>query len=666
MNHPHEENMNKELMTVPQLFKDRYFRIPEYQRGYTWEQKQLEDLVKDINHIRSVEHKHYTGTIVISWNKEFQKFDIVDGQQRITTLIIMLKVIDEVFPEKFPEITNMCISRGDDKFVLETNTQTNRFFIEAILGTNQRLNKDIKSLSNLDFAKKYLAAWVQDNKDNITDIYATITTKLGFLCFAPENSAEIGIMFEVINNRGKPLSELEKIKNYFIYYATIHGKKGLKNKINETWGEILKNLNEAKVTSNDDENSFLRNCYIVFYSTNKSKSWYVYNELKQLYKPDDPKNLDNKFDEIERFIEFILHAAQSYTYLFRSSKFQDYYKGEHSVEMARVLKRLRCHPVNASILPLYLAGMFYFDERPEDTLKLLNLLEIVNFRVYVLPNAKVPRADSNQGKLFQWAHDLFWERDWDSREREEIVLTHLKQSIEGNIYNYVRMMLTDFTLDLCSRKTLVQSLTVDRDESINYYSWQGLRFFLASYEEQLAAEEQRTWNIEKILLGRDEAQKMHRLNDYLSREHIWASENRAEDFPKNHHEKRRLGNFVLLGLKKNIQQSDHDIKDKIRDLANHASTKMQHVSDLDPLYVDAIKYLDQEVGWKRRTKFYYRDLATRINDQRENRLITFALQRWALSEEEIMVDVIVDSFIAKADGKNECFYFPPELISSEI
>ena len=49
MNHTHEENMNSELMTVPELFKGRYFRIPEYQRGYTWGQKQLEDLVKELS-----------------------------------------------------------------------------------------------------------------------------------------------------------------------------------------------------------------------------------------------------------------------------------------------------------------------------------------------------------------------------------------------------------------------------------------------------------------------------------------------------------------------------------------------------------------------------------------------------------------------------------------
>ncbi|MBK7570056.1 MAG: hypothetical protein IPI31_19785 [Bacteroidetes bacterium] len=57
------------------------------------------------------------------------------------------------------------------------------------------------------------------------DIICNVVTKrLGFIFYTPKYDKEIGIMFEVINNRGKELSELEKIKNYFIYYATIFDK----------------------------------------------------------------------------------------------------------------------------------------------------------------------------------------------------------------------------------------------------------------------------------------------------------------------------------------------------------------------------------------------------------------------------------------------------------
>jgi len=56
---------------------------------------------------------------------------------------------------------------------------------------------------------------------------------------------EIGVMFEVINNRGKELSELEKIKNFFIYYSTIYNRPSLREEVNYKWSRILFYLNKA-------------------------------------------------------------------------------------------------------------------------------------------------------------------------------------------------------------------------------------------------------------------------------------------------------------------------------------------------------------------------------------------------------------------------------------
>src|SRR5690606_3172028 len=120
--------------------------------------------------------------------------------------------------------------------------------------------------------KKYFKDWFSNHSDLVDLVYQTVSSKLGFICFSPENTDEIGIMFEVINNRGKNLSELEKIKNYFIYYSTIHSAARLRQRIYDNWGDILKYLSNSDVISNADENNFLRNCFIIFYSPNKSKS----------------------------------------------------------------------------------------------------------------------------------------------------------------------------------------------------------------------------------------------------------------------------------------------------------------------------------------------------------------------------------------------------------
>lgn len=97
--------LNNELKSLDEIFMQgkRIFRIPDYQRGYSWEEQQRADLLRDIEYLikSGYEYRHYTGTIVASLNEEettdvandYEVFDVVDGQQRMTSLILLLSVI---------------------------------------------------------------------------------------------------------------------------------------------------------------------------------------------------------------------------------------------------------------------------------------------------------------------------------------------------------------------------------------------------------------------------------------------------------------------------------------------------------------------------------------------------------------------------------------------
>lgn len=653
--------MTTDLLTIEQIFENRLFAVPDYQRGYSWEKKHLGDLIHDIERIGDKNFKHYTGTLVFYWNDKLGRYEIVDGQQRLTTLIILLEVIYEQDPSKYKSLKHQFIYR-EKHYVLETNEETKTFFRDATLGQKKGLPIEFQSLENLANAKIILTEWVVKNRESIDQILKTVRTKLGFLCFSPPEQDEIGIMFEVINNRGKSLSELEKIKNYFIYYASIHRWNQLREQVNTSWGRILKSLNRAQVNTQDEEDAFLRNCFILFYSTNKSKSWNVYDEIKKYYPPDNHENMQHKFDEISRFIDLIESSARYYSFLQSSFVFESEYQGENKAEFSKVLKRLRCHPVNASILPMYFSIMSYLFERPIDVLEVLGLLEVLNFRVYVLPNAKVSRSDSHQGALFQWAHELFWNRDHRYPTIDGIVPeTWEKRKIEGSIFDYITMNLTDFTHFLCDEMTIVKSLTVDLDENIDYYDWNGLRYFLASYEEFLTGEKDESWDIEKILLNRDQAMKTNKLNDYLSKEHIWAQKNRVSDFPEKYLEKRRLGNFVLLGLRSNDQLDKQDISLKIELLGKYSSMSMSQVRDLEGYLTKAQLIVKNQRHRVNKTKYYYLDLARAFIDQRENDLIKFALSRWKLPTEKIHKFIKVDSFKAEQLKQGHSYFQQKQL-----
>lgn len=655
-----KEEVRTQLVSFEEIVSNHFFKIPDYQRGYSWEKRQLEDLKKDIENLYTKNYRHFTGTIVATEGSEgTDVFNIVDGQQRTTTLIILLNEASKILADE--NLISTYIKRGGfgkEKYVLETNEETKDFFNSQIL-KNEKPNPKVKSHLRIREAQTFFNKWFTQEDVDVQKIVKIVTQQFGFIFFSPKDNKEIGIMFEVINNRGKALSELEKIKNFFIYYASINDYDTFRQEINTSWSEILVNLSNAHIYSNNDENSFLRNCYLVFFDVNKTKSWHVYEQLKLRFNPDetDKEKVQANSIQIKAFIDFLKNSSLYYSYLFNRNQFNDNYDREFKNELSKALSQLRCQPTKASILPLYLASMSYLDTMPEQTLRLLKLLEIVNFRVYLLPKI-TSRADSMQGDMFQWGYNLYHDRDWLSSNYDFLFKTKYGQlEIEGNIIDRICLDIIGFTMHNCSERKFIQSLTIDNDEADDYYHWKGIRYFLASFEEYKQAQVKTTFDIHTILKQR--ADSTVKNNDFLSLEHIWASENRSESFPRNHKEKRRLGNFVLLGLSKNIQLSNDDIQLKIKELNNNDITKgfghmaLRQVSDLDTFLPKVLNFLENDRRWQVKKKNYYREFSTYINDVRETEMVQFALKKWQLPNEKLDNFIEVNSF--KTENLNENF-----------
>ena len=645
-----ETTPNTELVSLSEIVKNNLFKIPDYQRGYSWEKKQLEDLRKDIENLFSKEHMHFTGTIVATIIEK-NKYHVVDGQQRLTTLIILLNEACKKL-DNSSELKQLFVERGtvgNEKFVLETNMETALYFKNQIL-KNLGVLPELMSHHRLAFAQKFFKKWFSEKDISVEKVIETVTQKLGFIFFTPQNSKEIGIMFEVINNRGKRLSELEKIKNYFIYWSSHYEVETFREEINEVWGQILRNLSFAGINSNEDENGFLRNCYIVYFEASKSKSWAVYDSLKELFIIGKltPQKMQDDYEDMRDFVLFLKDASLYYAYLLHPTHFKDNYIGEFKPELIQVLKRLRCQNTIASVLPLFLATMKNLEKETMKSLEILQLIEIVNFRVYILPKI-TSRADSKQGFMFELANDFYWDIDWSSTSQEEEVFTSFgNHKVVGDNFEWCKLELIGFAQAFCPEAKFVQSLTLDNDEFDDYFYWKGIRYFLASYEEYKQNKINTTFDIEEILKKRKDVTV--KKNDFLSLEHIWATANREKYFGKNHKEKRRLGNFVLLGLSKNIQLSNDDIQLKIAELTNNDIDKgfghmaLQQVTVLPNLLEDAIKFVEGTIGHKKKTENYFMLLSAYVNDQREIDMVKFALERWKLPNETLDRFMKVDSF----------------------
>ncbi|MCX6068214.1 MAG: DUF262 domain-containing protein, partial [Chloroflexi bacterium] len=101
--------MNKEMLSG--LFTKAIYRIPDYQRGYAWEEKQWKDFIQDIDALVDEDvTSHYTGTVVVYaprdseprayGTRRLKLVDVVDGQQRLTTSCLYLSVIIQALLEK--------------------------------------------------------------------------------------------------------------------------------------------------------------------------------------------------------------------------------------------------------------------------------------------------------------------------------------------------------------------------------------------------------------------------------------------------------------------------------------------------------------------------------------------------------------------------------------
>ena len=83
----------------------------------------------------------------------------------------------------------------------------------------------------------------------LREVLAKVTKRLGFTLFMVDNEEEVGIIFEVMNDRGKPLTDLERMKNYLLYVASTLGfANPLTREVNEAWSQIFGQLMAAGLT----------------------------------------------------------------------------------------------------------------------------------------------------------------------------------------------------------------------------------------------------------------------------------------------------------------------------------------------------------------------------------------------------------------------------------
>lgn len=198
------------------LFSSDDYVIPIYQRNYEWSEPQITQLIQDIvdyilkNKDNTDKSKYYIGTL-IAYERKTEKgviYETIDGQQRLTTLTILLNVIKKEYP-KIDLSWYKKINLSFDSRKIASNTLSYLFFDNENLD-NKECNIAIKQ--GYYDARKALAKILADNNLSINDFCDYLFEKVIILRVLVPEGTDLNHYFEIMNSRGEQLEKHEILK----------------------------------------------------------------------------------------------------------------------------------------------------------------------------------------------------------------------------------------------------------------------------------------------------------------------------------------------------------------------------------------------------------------------------------------------------------------------
>ena len=242
--------METQKTNVVQAFKtDKQYAIPSYQRNYVWTHDgQWEPLWEDVKALASriaagdEVMPHFLGTIItkdIGSRRFINRWWVVDGQQRLTTLQILLAATRSVFAERglrnYANVLNGClfndpdvVTSEEDKHKIDPKEGDYRIFssiIEACLSGNDPPVRESRLLECYAFFQDTVRQWLNSRPTESDSAAADALTKavrekLRVVDIRLGSDDNAHTIFEALNARSEPLTEWEKTKNYILSIAT--------------------------------------------------------------------------------------------------------------------------------------------------------------------------------------------------------------------------------------------------------------------------------------------------------------------------------------------------------------------------------------------------------------------------------------------------------------
>lgn len=644
------------------LFDGYAFQIPDYQRFYSWEHSHYDDLWNDLlNIVKERNRNHYMGTVICKdeqqgiiseeFTENYRLYSIVDGQQRFTTLILLVKAIFDAYNqieastlpdhahEKYQKLP---IEQAEKLFIQDSSLLGDNagFEIQNKLKLQQNDNGVFKAILrneantveiNTPSARRLVDAYGffsdqldQQQQDLTDDAFVELLGNLlqslhslQFMVYTIESNEEATLIFESINDRGKALSNLDKTKSFLMHkiYLTEAdpGPTAVSlDEVQQRFGEIYSRLqtieNEPR-TQDLDEDQIQQYHYIAEIPRSINRTYLgretdrqrtlragapVYLDaikwhFDQLYEGNEQDPYHDYPRDCGDEIDWYTRGLQRYyAHVAGIANYDEH--GDLAWELAKIFALGRVgnfYPLLLSIWDDHMTN----DLPIRDLHHILETLEIAAFRIYAVANK---RADTGQSKLYRLANKF---------TRDKITLDNIEFELESAINRYE----DDFAESL--RDSNLYSKMSNRD----------LRYLLYSYELHVRDEEKLgdPPAIEKVVQN---------VNNNYSIDHIWPQNtdklDLSEEEAEQHEElKDSIGNLTLTPGPRNASWKNLPFEDKKdrRSFDDDARSKPD--------------YITSDFAMTKRLAAEHDTWGPEKIQQRREKIIEFAEDCWSLDPE---------------------------------
>lgn len=295
----------------------QYFQIPDFQRPYTWNGEIVGAFLNDLELVRNSSRNHYFGTVV--YVPEADHFTIIDGQQRLTTSLLMLVVIYHILrdhPEK-STITAQQIKdqylydqygapEKDRKILLRTVTTDNVVFKKLFDGqpltADESANRQKKTYDQ--FRRYFLQCDHLENYIRALERFEIITVAID------SNDDNPQLIFESINSTGAPLSSGDKIRNYSLMLNSESARRHVHDRY---WSQIEKTLTRREGNELiDDITGFYRH-FLQCKACENFAEAQTYSRFKLFF--NELVGHEHSIDRLDAYYEELLIFLEAYCFI---------------------------------------------------------------------------------------------------------------------------------------------------------------------------------------------------------------------------------------------------------------------------------------------------------------------------------------------------------------